>query len=356
MAREVEELAAPRWQDISASAAGLVSEVLAPEGTLVEAGSDLLRVANLQLAQLTASVSVDDLPEFCVGRAVTVSFEDYPEAVFEGWVAAIAPGDGLEAMQVELLVVCESGPFADDPYLALRWMTLQAGVGEEKVPTRHLEPVREPAPSARTQRHLLEMFPTIGPQATYAERVSQPEVPTRDRYTGRMRLTPLPRLAEDEVVKSDRARRLAAIEQWRKSFIDGMTTVILDDGTVLAYPADGEINAAVRAMLERRVNHRPNLCAATMREALGWGLGDAHQWAERLPRMGYVERQDRLPRPGDILVWPFTYGPNRSQHIGIAVRQGRKLMLLSNLNGRLGTSEILGGYMAFYRPEDEGSS
>lgn len=356
MAREVTELAAPRWEEVTAPAAGMVSEVLAPEGTLVEAGDELLRVANLQLARLTAEVTAADLPEFRIGRAVTVTFADYPEAVFEGWVAAVAPGAGAGEARVELLVVCDSGPFADDPYLALRWMTLQAGVGADKVPSSALEPVREPAPSADLQLRLLDMFPTIGPRDHYAERVTKPEVPSRERYTGRLRLTALPRFAEDAAADPKRARSLAALETWRASYIEGMTTTILSDGTVLSYPARGEINTAVRAMLEGRVENIPNRCAATMRTALGWGLGDAHRWAERLPHMGYIEREDGLPRPGDILVWPFTYGSARSQHIGIAVRQGRKLMLLSNLNGRLGTSEILGGYIAFYRPDDAASA
>ena len=352
MAREVTELAAPRWEEVSAPAPGMVTEVLAPEGTLVEAGDELLRVANLQLAQLTAQVSAPDLPEFRIGRSVTISFADYPEAVFQGWVASVAPGSGAGAAQVGLLVVCDSGPFADDPYLALRWMTLQAGVGVDKVPSSALEPAREPAPSADLELRLLDIFPTIGPRDRYAQRVTEPQVASRDCYSGRLRLTAMPRFAEDAAADPKRARSLAAIEAWRASYIEGMTTTILSDGSVLSYPADGEINDAVRAMLEGRVENIPNRCAATMRTALGWGLGDAHHWAQRLPQMGYVEREDGLPRPGDILVWPFTYGSARSQHIGIAVRQGRKLMLLSNLSGRLGTSEIVGGYMTFHRPDD----
>jgi len=353
MAHEVRELAAPRWDEVSADAPGMVSEVLVPEGTPVEAGDELMRVANLQLAQLTATVALSDLPEFRVGRGVTLSFIDYPEAVFEGWVASVAPGGEEQSAEVELLMVCDAGPFADDPYLALRWMTLQAGIGEEKVDSATLEPVCEPDPSARTRLRLLDIFPTIGPDEAWTERATEPTVPTRDRYAGRLRLTPMPRFAAGGQTDETAARRLAAIDEWRASYIEGMTTSILDDGTAITYPADGEVCTAVRSMLEGRVNHRPNLCAATMREALGWGLGDAHQWAVRLPAMGFVERADGLPRPGDILVWPFTFGAGQSQHIGIAVRQGRRLMLLSNLDGRLGTSEILGGYMAFHRPADE---
>ena len=53
--------------------------------------------------------------------------------------------------------------------------------------------MREPAPSADLQLRLLDMFPTIGPRDHYAERVTKPEVPSRERYTGRLRLTALPR-------------------------------------------------------------------------------------------------------------------------------------------------------------------
>jgi len=87
-----------------------------------------------------------------------------------------------------------------------------------------------------------------------------------------------------------------------------------------------------------------------MAEALGWGLGDAAYWAHGLPGKGYKLREDGLARPGDILVWPFTYGPRRNQHVGIAVLQGGRMMTLSNSVGRLGTDEILPGYLAFYQP------
>ena len=177
-------------------------------------------------------------------------------------MAAVAPGAGAGEARVELLVVCDSGPFADDPYLALRWMTLQAGVGADKVPSSALEPVREPAPSADLELRLLDMFPTIGPRDHYAEHVTKPEVPSRERYTGRLRLTALPRFTEDAAADPKRARSLAALEAWRASYIEGMTTTILSDGTVLSYPAGGEINTAVRAMLEGRVENIPNRCAA----------------------------------------------------------------------------------------------
>ncbi|MEA3402007.1 MAG: efflux RND transporter periplasmic adaptor subunit [Armatimonadota bacterium] len=356
MVQEVHEIAAPRWEELTADAPGMVTEAVAPEGTLVEAGDELLRVANLQLASLTARVTPDDLAAFRPGRSVTLTFEDYPEAVFEGWVASLRPLPETEDVEVGLLVISQSGPFRDDPYLALRWMTLQAGVGEEKIASDTVQPARGPSKFATSALRLQEMFPTVGPGGAWAARVTEPGVPARDRFTGRLRLESLPRFASPEAEDGPHARRLAALEQWRASYVDGMTTTVLDDDTTLTYPAEGEIRDAVQAMIEGRVSHRPNLCALTMRQALGWGLGDAHQWAYRLPRMGYVARDDGLPRPGDILVWPFTWGARGSQHIGIAVRQGRRLMLLSNLGGRLGTTEILDGYIAFHRPPTDSTS
>jgi len=93
-----------------------------------------------------------------------------------------------------------------------------------------------------------------------------------------------------------------------------------------------------------------------MAEALGWGLGDAADWADGLPSRGYRLREDGLCRPGDILVWRFTYGSRMNQHIGFAVLQGGRMMLLSNSAGRLGTSEILPGYLAFYKPDEKATA
>ena len=350
--REMRELSAPRWNDLTGAAPGVVSEIIAPEGTLVEPGDELLRVANLQLAQLTTFISTEDLPRFRLGRSVTVCFEDYPDTLFEGWISDVTPCAGSEEAEVSLLVVCRAGRFADDPYMALRWMTLEAGVGRDKVSSLALDPVMEPV-DAQAELRLHRIFPTIGPRELYEERVTQAQQPSNERFTGRLQLKPMERLAEQGLRDEKETRRLAALSEWRESFVEGMTTTILDDGTCISYPAGGEINAAVQSMLRGRVSHRPNLCAATMREALGWGLGDAHQWATRLPHMGDIPREDGIPRPGDILGWPFTYGPNRSQHIGIAVRQGRKLMHPSYLSGHLGTTELVGGFISFYKPAEK---
>ncbi|MFO8080127.1 MAG: efflux RND transporter periplasmic adaptor subunit [Armatimonadota bacterium] len=353
---EMLHVAAPRWEELNAETPGLVSEVLAEEGETVQAGDDLLRVANLQLAAVNARVDISDLRHFTIGRSVTIGFKEYEGSVFSGWVDEVTPIPGTDEADVKLLLVCQSGRFANDPYLALRWMTLEAGVGREKIPSESLEPAKRARAGAQTEVRLAQMFPTVAPGSLYARRANEPTERVDDHFTGRLRLQPMERLTASDSAADDGADRLTALWEWRRTYIDGMTTTLLDDGTCISYPADGDASTAVRLMLEGSVSHRPNLCAATMREALGWGLGDAHQWATRLPRVGYVPREDGLPRPGDILVWPFTYGPNRSQHIGFAVRQGRKLMLLSNLSGSLGTTEILGGYIAFYKPADQPAS
>ncbi len=350
---EMRDLTAPRWEDLPAEAAGVISEVLAPEGSTVKQGDELLRVANLQLARLTTRVALNNLSEFRIGRSVTVEFEEYPDAVFGGWVSEIDLDAGTDEAEVDLLVVCRTGRFADDPYLALRWMTLESGIGRDKGEAAALEPVLGTPRSAAADVRLAQIFPTIGPGDAFVKRAAEATMPVDDHFTGRLQLQPMERLGDMAEQQADGAKHLEALAEWRKTYVDGMTTAVLDNGTCISYPSEGEVSNAIRLMLEARVHHRPNLCAATMREALGWGLGDAHQWATRLPKVGYVAREDGLPRPGDILVWPFTYGSGRSQHIGFAVRQGRKLMLLSNLTGSLGTTEVLDGYIAFYRPEDQ---
>ncbi|MFP4250072.1 MAG: CHAP domain-containing protein [Armatimonadota bacterium] len=92
-----------------------------------------------------------------------------------------------------------------------------------------------------------------------------------------------------------------------------------------------------------------NRCAGTMREALGWGLGDAHDWTG-LPSRGYQQRPAGSgAQPGDIVVWPFTYGSRNSQHIGIAVGTDAGVRLLSNLSGSLGLSRMVSGYRAYFK-------
>ncbi len=352
MPREVRDLAAPRYQEITAPGHAMISDVISPEGTLVDVDEELLRLSNIQLARLTARVSHDALPQFRQGRAVTLSFEDYPSVAFEGWVASADGVPGADEADVNLLVVCEPGAGINDAYLALQWMVLEAGVDATSDP-QSLSPVTEPAPVSPATRLLRRIFPLLGPEEQFVEMASGPEVARKDLYEGRLRLQPMPRISDDDTAEPAVDDRLAALDEWRRSYLDGMVTTVLSDGSAITFPAEGEVSTAVRRMLTGRVSHGRNLCARTMREALGWGLGDAHSWAYRLPHRGYVPRADGGVRPGDILVWPFSYGPGRSEHIGIAVRQGRKLVLLSNLSGCLGTSEIPGGYIAFHQPEAE---
>jgi len=120
-------------------------------------------------------------------------------------------------------------------------------------------------------------------------------------------------------------------------------------GTSLIYPYNAETARAIQRMARGTVSSIYNRCAGTMREALGWGLGDAHNWTA-LPSRGYKQRPaEAQAQPGDIVVWPYTYGRRGSQHIGIAVGTDAGTRLLSNLSGHLGLSRLLPGYRAYYK-------
>lgn len=120
-------------------------------------------------------------------------------------------------------------------------------------------------------------------------------------------------------------------------------------GTTLTFPASAETARAIRRMARGQVSAIPNRCAGTLREALGWGLGDAHRWTA-LPRRGYRQRPPGArAQPGDIVVWPFTFGRRNSQHVGIAVGTPAGIKLLSNLSGDLGLSPLVPGYRAYWR-------
>ena len=127
-------------------------------------------------------------------------------------------------------------------------------------------------------------------------------------------------------------------------------------GTSLVFPGSVETARAVRRMARGDVSSTPNYCARTMREALGWGLGDAHDWTA-LPSRGYNRRPRGTPaQPGDIVVWPFTYGSRNSQHIGVAVKTDAGMRLLSNLSGHpaglpqlLGVGGVTPGSLGAYR-------
>ncbi|MEN6304002.1 MAG: CHAP domain-containing protein [Armatimonadia bacterium] len=127
--------------------------------------------------------------------------------------------------------------------------------------------------------------------------------------------------------------------------------MVLDGGRPgprITFPAAVPTAQAIRKMALRQVSARRNRCAGTMREALGWGLGDAHVWANELPYKGFDKRPKNGARPGDIVVWPFTFGSRRSQHIGFAVGTDAGVKLLSNLSGNLCVSRLAPGYAAFY--------
>jgi hypothetical protein len=120
-------------------------------------------------------------------------------------------------------------------------------------------------------------------------------------------------------------------------------------GQNLIYPYESETAKAIQRMARGQVSSIRNRCAGTMREALGWGLGDAHRWTS-LPSRGYTQRPaGASAQPGDIVVWPFSYGSRNSQHIGIAVGTEKGLLLLSNLSGSLGLSRMAPGYRAYYK-------
>lgn len=124
-----------------------------------------------------------------------------------------------------------------------------------------------------------------------------------------------------------------------------------EQGPRISFPANAATAQAIRRFASRSISSRPNHCAGSMREAMGWGLGDAHQWVS-LADMGFNKRVGEPAHPGDIVVWPFTFGSRNSQHIGIAVGTDNGVKLLSNLSGSICLSPLVPGYRAFYRYED----
>jgi hypothetical protein len=121
-------------------------------------------------------------------------------------------------------------------------------------------------------------------------------------------------------------------------------------GADITFPMQAATANAIRRITSGKVSAQPNRCARTMREALGWGLGDAHEWL-RLPDVGFMSRPPGYAaQPGDIVVWPFTYGSHGCQHIGIAVGTQEGVELLSNLCGHICLSPLKPGYSAFFKP------
>lgn len=342
-------LATPRWKDQMAPSDGVVVKQLVPEGVPVKAGTPLLQVANREWARIYADIRRQNVENFPIGAPITATFDEYPGVKVEGWINAVNPVKGTDLARVEMVVLCRDGYYPDDTYASLQWLTLAAPL-VEKDRREPLEPGLEVKTAAASGKaKVYELLPLVPPQVGPGQEIVA--TPRRNEFVGVVRLGEMDLQSATPQTKQrpEHAKRLATLRQWRESFIEGMTTTLFGDLS-LTYPRQGEVARAVERMATAQVSHDNNRCARTMREALGWGLGDAAMWMKRLPEKGYVPRADGLARPGDILVWPFTYGPRRNQHIGIAVNQGGRLMLLSNLSGTLGTVELQPGYLAFYQP------
>jgi hypothetical protein len=120
-------------------------------------------------------------------------------------------------------------------------------------------------------------------------------------------------------------------------------------GPRVTFPACAATANAIRRFAAKSVSHRPNRCATSLGEAMGWCLGDAHDWM-RLPTQGFTMRQPgTAAQPGDVLVWPFTFGRRGSQHVGLCVGTDQGNRLLSNLTGDICLSELVPGYRAFHK-------
>lgn len=349
---QLQFLAAPRWTDIFAPTNGLVMEPLQTPGTVVKKGTPLLRISNSAWSRVRALTTRQLAAALEPQTPVTVRFPALGDTTYVGWVLSKRYWPGDERAEVDLQITLPENT-TDSDALLFNWAYATP-------PAKTLEevellpgPERLPRMASLPER-FFGLVPTLLVTSSPA---SREPVDATTPLAGRLALVPPaprfgPAVCSDPVAQ----QRLTALHDWQTSFIQGMTTAIYDQKIVLSYPRDSEISRAVEKMMRGEVGHDPGYCARTLREALGWGLGDAYQWAIQLPARGYVAREDGLPRPGDILVWPFTYGTNHSQHIGVAVRQNDKLVLLSNLSGKLGTSEILGGYVAFYKPSDQAAS
>jgi len=343
---ELQRLSAPRWEDTLAPTGGLVLRPLQVPGTVVKKGTPLLKVANSAWARLRMLVAPEQLFRFQRSVPVAVTFPELPGLEFVGWVTSkhLVPGD--ERGVVEVLVTNSRQPFETQALLmSLAYAAPPPQNSDEAILAPDVSRVAAGlAPSER----LFALVPAaVMTSAAKARAEQYDDLP----LAGRLAVVPaVPRFGPPQCPDPELRERLARLHEWQESFIEGLTTAIYGQRIILSYPREGAISAAVERMMNREVSHDPGYCARTLREALGWGLGDAYQWALRLPEHGYIPREDGIPRPGDILVWPFTYGSHHSQHIGVAVLQNGRLMLLSNLEGRLGTSEIVGGYIAYYKP------
>jgi multidrug resistance efflux pump len=342
-------LADPRWDTLTAPTSGLVIERMIPDGEQVPVDHELVRVANTQWARMYADLSPEYLGRYRQGSPILITFDEYPDARFEGWINSLNPTEDGQALRAELYVLCTNGYWGADAHAMLRWLAGAAPV-RQSTPLPSMKPLTEMLHETYGGNcSAYAMLPVIPDEYSPINTTNSREVP--GRYVGYMQVAQLEATNTDSSASSqDAKQRLEKLAKWRQSFTEGMTTTIFPNQLVLTYPAEGEIRRAVEKMATGQVSNVNNRCARTMAEALGWGLGDAAQWASGLPRKGYKLRDDGLCRPGDILVWPFSYGVRGTQHVGIAVLQGGRMMMLSNLSGRLGTSDILPGYLAYHKP------
>jgi hypothetical protein len=342
---EAGDLTRPRWYEQMAPYQCVVARALLPQGARVTEDTPVLELRKTSVGRVRAEID-ERYVSFCrVGAPVKVVFP-HSRSVFVGCVSRVEPTRSPRppGALVEMLLV-EGTTNAAAVYADLEWLSLAAPM----LPDRP-EPLvyRPPQPNRPSPTELSELFP-LGPAGGLEPDIT--EAPPDGRLSGSLQFVSSKRprrFQESDPVATRKLRRLRA---WRRSFIDGMkTTVFPETGLSLTYPREGEVCRAVERMATRRVSHQPNMCAKSLAEAFGWGLGDAAMWARRLPERGYKHRKDGIARPGDIVVWPFTYGPSRSQHVGIAVAQGNTMMLLSNEGGVLGTTPLKGGYLAYYKP------
>ena len=307
----------------------------------VKQGAPLLKVVNSAWARLRVVVPAEQALRFDRSVPVTINFPEVPGLRFGGWVTGkhVLPGDNRVVVEMQV-----TRP--DDPEETQSVLLAMAYASAPVQDAEELELTPKPAHPASASDRLFGLVP-----AMMVASKAQEDAGTSGPLTGRLALVPpVPRFGPAPCPDPKLQDNLKQLHDWQSSFADGMTTAIYNQKLLLSYPREGEVSQAVEMMMKGEVEHDPGYCARTLRLALGWGLGDAYNWAVQLPQRGWQARADGLPRPGDILVWPFTYGRNHSQHIGVAVRQNERMMLLSNLEGRLGTSELVGGYIAFYKP------
>jgi hypothetical protein len=324
-------LARQRWSEQTAPWQCVVAGALAPQGSIVQKGTPVLELRQTSVARLTTEVAEPYVGLCKVGGAVEVEFPSMG-AVYRGLISHVEPTHPPRppGAEIEILLIQDSGG-GRLVYRDLEWMALLT-----------YDPPKDTKPAPT---HMAALFPL--PCAMEQE----PGPPPPDgQLSGRLELHSSARPSGFTPGDPWAQRKLERLREWHDSFVEGMkTTVFPESGLTLTYPRDGEVSLAVERMATRRVSHLPNMCARTMAEALGWGLGDAAMWAQRLPERGYELREDGIARPGDILVWPFTYGARRSQHVGLAVGQSGTIMLLSNEEGVLGTQPLSGGYLAFHK-------